>query len=50
MKSIFNVQDRQETYEFILAIAKECSKVIALCQVGSGAIGYHDACRSRNPS
>ena len=42
MESIFQVRDRQDAYEFILAIAKECSKVIALCQVGSGAIGYRD--------
>lgn len=40
--SVFNVKDRQETFEYILSAAKECEKIVALCQVGSGAIGYHD--------
>ncbi len=43
MSRIFNVEDRQETFEHILSATKECSKIIALCQVGSGAVGYHDA-------
>lgn len=42
MGVIFSVRDRQTVYEYILEVAKECSKVVALCQVGSGAIGYND--------
>ena len=39
---IFNVQDRQEAFDFILSIAKECEKIVALVQVGSGAVGFTD--------
>ena len=42
MSGIFNVKDRQEAFEYILSIVGECSKIISLVQVGSGAIGYHD--------
>lgn len=42
MSEIFNVKDRQEAFEYILSIVGECSKIISLVQVGSGAIGYHD--------
>ncbi len=42
MSGIFSVADRQEVFEYILSITKECEKIIALCQVGSGAKGYHD--------
>lgn len=43
MSRIFSEQDRQETYEYILSVTRECDKIISLIQVGSGAIGYHDA-------
>ena len=39
---IFNIQDRQETFDFILSIAKACEKIVALVQVGSGAVGFTD--------
>lgn len=26
---IFNIQDRQETFDFILSIAKACKKIVA---------------------
>lgn len=39
---IFTVQDRQETFDFILSIAKACEKIVALVQVGSGAVGFTD--------
>ena len=42
MTNIFTVQDRQNIFDFILLIAKECSKIVSLVQVGSGAIGYKD--------
>ena len=35
---IFNIQDRQETFDFILSIAIACEKIVALVQVGSGAV------------
>ena len=39
---IFSVQDRQKTFEDILSITRQCSKIVSLVQVGSGANGYHD--------
>ena len=42
MAQIFNEQDRQEVFEYILSVAQECDKIISLVQVGSGAYGYHD--------
>ena len=42
MGDIFSVQDRQDTFEYILSSARECSKIVSLVQVGSGAYGYHD--------
>ena len=42
MSKIFNVQDRQEVFEFILSITRENPKIVALVQVGSGSYGYHD--------
>lgn len=41
---IFSVQDRQETFDFILTIAQGCDKIVALVQVGSGAVGFTDDC------
>ena len=43
MNRIFSVEDRQKAFEYILTVTKEHEKIVALCQVGSGAIGYHDA-------
>lgn len=43
MIKIFSEQDRQKTFEYILSVARSCDKIISLVQVGSGAIGYHDA-------
>ena len=42
MGKVFNVQDRQSVFEYILTIATECGKIVSLVQVGSGANGYHD--------
>ena len=39
---IFSVQDRQEAFEYVLSVAKECGRIVALVQVGSGAAGYCD--------
>ena len=42
MGKIFSVQDRQDAFEYVLLAAKECGRIIALVQVGSGAVGYRD--------
>lgn len=42
MSKIFSVQEREEAFNYILSITKECSHIVSLVQVGSGAIGYHD--------
>ena len=42
MSGIFSVQDRQDAFEYILSVSKECDKIVSLVQVGSGAIGFHD--------
>ena len=42
MKKIFNVKERQDAFDYILSTARECSKIVSLVQIGSGAIGYHD--------
>lgn len=42
MGKIFQEQDRQEVFEYILSIAAANPKIAALVQVGSGAYGYHD--------
>ena len=42
MGYVFNVKDRQNTFDDIVSIAKECNKIISLVQVGSGSAGYHD--------
>lgn len=42
MNKIFNTADRQDAFDYILSVAMECSKIVSLVQVGSGAIGYHD--------
>ena len=42
MGKIFSVQDRQAAFEYVLSAAKECSRIISLVQVGSGATGYRD--------
>lgn len=39
---IFNIQDRQNTFDFIQKVTKECQKIVSLVQVGSGAYGYYD--------
>ena len=42
MGKIFSVKDRENVFGYVLSAAKECSKIIALVQVGSGATGYRD--------
>lgn len=42
MSQIFNTKDRQDAFDYILSVAKECSKIVSLIQVGSGAVGYYD--------
>lgn len=42
MSKIFNTKDRQDAFDYILSVAMECSKIVSLIQVGSGAIGYYD--------
>ena len=42
MGKIFNVEDRQNTLDYLLSSADECSKIVSLVQVGSGAEGFHD--------
>ena len=42
MSTIFNEQDRQEVFDYILSITKENPKIAALVQVGSGSYGFHD--------
>ena len=40
--SVFSVQDRQEAFDYVLSVTKECGRIVALVQVGSGAIGFRD--------
>ena len=42
MSRIFSVQDRQEVYDYILSVARECGSIVALVQVGYGAEGFRD--------
>ncbi len=42
MPKVFSVQDRQDAFEYVLLAARECDRIIALVQVGSGATGYRD--------
>ena len=42
MPKVFSVQDRQDAFEYVLSAARECGRIIALVQVGSGAAGYRD--------
>lgn len=42
MSKVFSVQDRQDALEYVLSTARECGRIIALVQVGSGATGYRD--------
>ncbi len=42
MVKVFNVEDRQNTLDFILLVSQDCPKVVSLVQVGSGAEGFHD--------
>ena len=42
MGKIFSVMDRENAFGFVLSSARECSRIIALVQVGSGATGYRD--------
>lgn len=43
MNRVFSEQDRLEVFEYILSVARQCEKAVSLVQIGSGAIGYHDA-------
>jgi len=42
MNIVFSERDRQNTFDDILSIVRECPKIVSLVQVGSGAIGYYD--------
>ena len=42
MGRVFSVQNRQNAFDFVLSAARQCSRVVALVQVGSGATGYRD--------
>ena len=42
MSVIFSVPDRQEAFDYILSTTRQCSEIVSLVQVGSGANGYHD--------
>lgn len=42
MEKVFTVEDRQQTFDDIVAITKECGRIVSLIQVGSGATGFHD--------
>ena len=42
MGKVFSVEDRENAFRFILSAAGNCSRIIALVQVGSGAEGYRD--------
>lgn len=42
-QKIFSEQDRQDAFNYILSCTRACDKIVSLVQVGSGAIGYHDA-------
>lgn len=42
MDAVFSVQDRQAAFDYVLSAAGQCSKIVSLVQVGSGANGYHD--------
>ena len=42
MGKIFSVQDRQDTFDFVLSAARRCGRIVALVQIGSGAAGYRD--------
>ena len=42
MGKVFSVQDRQAVFEYIQSVAAECSRIVALVQIGSGVNGYHD--------
>ena len=42
MSRIFSAQDRQDAYDFILSVTRECGSIVALVQVGSGAEGFRD--------
>ncbi len=42
MGKVFCVQDRENAFGFVLSAARECERIVALVQVGSGAAGYRD--------
>ena len=42
MDAVFSVRDRQVAFDYILLATRQCSKIVSLVQVGSGANGYHD--------
>ena len=42
MSRIFSAQDRQNVYDYILSVTRECGSIVALVQVGSGAEGFRD--------
>ena len=39
---MFSVLDRQNVLDYIVSVSLECDKIVALVQVGSGAVGYND--------
>ena len=43
MNRIFDVNDRQAALDFVLSAVEACDQAVALVQVGSGAVGFHDA-------
>lgn len=43
MNTIFNTEDRQSVFDYIHLMTQQCDKIVSLVQVGSGAVGYHDA-------
>lgn len=42
MSGVFTMQDRQDALEYVISVASECDRVVALVQVGSGAVGFRD--------
>ena len=43
MFPVFTPEERESVLNFILSVCKENDRIVSLIQVGSGAIGYHDA-------
>ena len=42
MGKVFTMLDTQAVFDYILSVAVECGRIVALVQVGSGTNGYHD--------